>query len=67
LRCESFYPSDYILRKLAKAKSPVVISSDAHKAEELPLFYEEAKAKLKGFGIESLSVLINKEWKEVNI
>jgi histidinol-phosphatase (PHP family) len=62
LRCENFYPSDYILRKLAKAKAPIVISSDAHKAEELPLYYEEAKAKLQSFGIDSLSALINNEW-----
>lgn len=67
LRCDNFYPSDYILRKLAQAKSPVVISSDAHKAEELPLFYEEAKAKLQEFGVESLSVLTDNEWLPANM
>jgi histidinol-phosphatase (PHP family) len=67
LRCDSFYPSDYILRKLAKAKASIVISSDAHKAEELPLYYEEAKVKLQSFGVDSLSVLINNRWQLVKM
>jgi histidinol-phosphatase (PHP family) len=57
LRCKDFYPSDYILQRLAKAKTPMVISSDAHRAEELALYYEEAKIKLQGFGIERIVVL----------
>ncbi|MCL2290546.1 MAG: histidinol-phosphatase [Bacteroidetes bacterium] len=67
LRCDSFYPSDYILEKLAKAKAPIVISSDAHKAEELPLYYEEAKAKLQSFGIDTLFVLEDKAWHPVKM
>jgi histidinol-phosphatase (PHP family) len=62
LRCKDFYPSNYILKKLAKAKVPMVISSDAHKAAELSLFYEEAKIILQNFGIEALSVLENGKW-----
>jgi len=67
MRCKNFYPSDYILRKLAKAKVPMIISSDAHKAEELPLYYEEAKLKLKNFGVETLSVLENGKWQQDKI
>jgi histidinol-phosphatase (PHP family) len=67
MRCESFYPSDYILKKLAKAKVPIIISSDAHKAEELPLYYGEAKLKLKSFGVETLSVLETGKWQQVKI
>ena len=62
LRCDSFYPSDYMLEKLAKAHVPFVISSDAHKAEELALYYEEAKIKLQHFGIKTVSILENKKW-----
>jgi histidinol-phosphatase (PHP family) len=65
MRCKNFYPSDYILEKLAKAHVPMIISSDAHKAEELPLYYEEAKIKLRSFGIETLFVLENKKWRPV--
>jgi len=67
LRCKNFYPSDYIIEKLAKAKAPMVISSDAHKAEELPLCYEEAKIKLQNFGIETLAIFENKKWTPVNL
>jgi histidinol-phosphatase (PHP family) len=66
LRCKNFYPSDYILEKLAKTKIPMVISSDAHRAEELPLYYEESKEKLKSFGIEELAVLNNGVWYTIN-
>jgi histidinol-phosphatase (PHP family) len=67
LRCKSFYPSDFILQKLAKIKAPMIISSDAHKAEELLLFYEEAKVKLKSIGFDSLAVLVDKEWRLVKM
>jgi histidinol-phosphatase (PHP family) len=67
LRCKNFYPSDYILEKLAKAKTPMIISSDAHKADELPLYYEEAKKKLKNFGVETLAVFGEKKWQLINI
>ena len=67
LRCDNFYPSDYILKKLAAAKAPVVISSDAHKAAELALYYEEAKAKLQSFGIDTLSVLKDAAWHPVKM
>jgi histidinol-phosphatase (PHP family) len=62
MRCEDFYPSDYILSKLAKDKIPMIISSDAHKAEELPLYYNEAKNKLQNFGIKSVVIFENKKW-----
>jgi len=67
LRCDSFYPSDYILQKLAQAKAPMMISSDAHKAEELALYYGEAKAKLQSLGVITLSALINKEWHQIKM
>ena len=62
MRCKNFYPSDYIIEKLAKAKIPMVISSDAHKAEELLLLYEEAKSKLQNFGIETLEAFEKGTW-----
>ena len=67
LRCKNFYPSDYIIEKLAKAKTPMVISSDAHKAEELPLYYEEAKIKLQSFGIKTLAMFQDHKWKTINM
>jgi histidinol-phosphatase (PHP family) len=67
LRCKNFYPSDYILKKIANAKIPMVISSDAHRAEELSLYYEESKIKLQSFGIKELTIFENKKWHVIHI
>ena len=44
-----------------------IISSDAHKSEELDLYYNEAVAKLKSFGIDQLVYFDNKNWHEYSI
>lgn len=62
-RCTDFYPSDFILKSVAQKNIPVVISSDAHKSEELALFYSEAKEKLKSFGIGELVYKADLGWK----
>lgn len=62
-RCDSFYPSDQILRLASKKDIPFVISSDAHKAEELGLFYTESAERLKEAGIHELVYLDGKMWK----
>ena len=49
-RCDAFYPSTEILMKARKLDIPVVISTDAHKAEELSLFADEAMAELQRCG-----------------
>lgn len=49
-RSDSFYPSTELLMKARKADIPVLISSDAHQAEELTLFMSEAAAELQRCG-----------------
>lgn len=66
-RCSDFYPSDFILKKIAKKNIPILISSDAHKSEELDLFYYEAKEKLKSVGIEELVYKTDSGWKNDSI
>ena len=51
-RCEHFYPSTELLMKARQADIPVLISSDAHKAEELMLFVPEAIAELQRCGFD---------------
>ena len=62
-RCNTFYPSPEIIRQLAQADIPIVISSDAHKAEELELFYDEAIAAVRDAGIQSLVCFEDGKWK----
>ena len=49
-RSDSFYPSTDLLMKARKADIPVIISSDAHQADELVLFVPEAIAELQRCG-----------------
>ncbi len=66
-RCDHFYPSDFIIQRVAKKGIPMVISSDAHKSEELDLYYNEAIAKLKQFGISKIVYLTSHGWEEIGI
>lgn len=66
-RCPDFYPSDYILQKIAALDIPMIISSDAHQAEELSLGHIEAKEKLKSFGINHLMHIKNYQWESYAI
>lgn len=66
-RCKDFYPSDFILSEVRKKGIPVVISSDAHKSEELDLFYTESVAKLIHFGITKIVYLSDDGWKESSL
>ena len=49
-RSDSFYPSTELLMKARKADIPVIVSSDAHKADELILFVPEALEELQRCG-----------------
>lgn len=53
-RCDAFYPSTELLCVARKMDIPVLISSDAHKAEELALLHEEAMVELKKCGYENV-------------
>jgi len=49
-RCDSFYPSTELLTLARKFDIPVIISSDAHKHEELDLLSDEAWRELQRCG-----------------
>lgn len=66
-RCPDFYPSDYLLQQLAKSKTPMIVSTDAHLADELPLEREQAIAHLKEFGINYLMYINQRQWEEYSI
>lgn len=66
-RCSTFYPADFILEEVARLQIPCIISSDAHLANELPLYYDEALATLRRAGIRTLVALQNGSWEEYEI
>ena len=59
-RCDHFYPSTELLIKARKADIPVLVSSDAHQAEELMLFVPEALEELQRCGFDHTA------WFDVN-
>jgi histidinol-phosphatase (PHP family) len=66
-RSDSLYPGHEILKKINAMRIPVTISSDAHKPNELSLYFEEAKKLLSEIGFKSLALITNEGWKEVTL
>lgn len=63
-RSETFFPGEYILKRLKEADIGIVISSDAHHPSEISLCFEEAIKTLKGIGYRSCYIFEKKDWKE---
>ena len=63
-RSDSFFPDDFILYQLKEMDIPTVISSDAHKPEELNLPFDEATKRLKDIGIKYVVFFNGKNWLE---
>jgi histidinol-phosphatase (PHP family) len=62
-RSDSFYPSRHILELCYLKKIPVTLSSDAHKPEELSLYFNEAVELLKDVGFIKIMVYTKDGWK----
>ena len=66
-RCNSFYPSSFVIEKASQMGIPFLISSDAHLSSELLLYYEEAVQELINHGVTSLMAFHNGEWNAYDI
>lgn len=62
-RCNSLFPSKWVLREMHKMDIPVVISSDAHKPGELQMLFTETGEVLKQSGYKSVMRFTEKGWK----
>ncbi len=58
------YPAEWIIRKIAEKDIPVIISSDAHKPEEILKGFPYAASILKKSGIKKLAAFYNDKWNE---
>jgi histidinol-phosphatase (PHP family) len=63
-RSEELFPGIPVLKELFQQKIPVTISADAHKPEELNLYFYETAAILKEIGFQTVMVFDNGKWKE---
>lgn len=61
-RTKSLYPSPWILEKMNELKIPVIISSDAHKTDELTAYFYETADILYSIGFKEISVFENNHW-----
>ena len=64
-RSDSLYPGPDILKKIHAMRIPVTISSDAHRPDELSLYFRETKKLLSDIGFEALSLITSDGWKAV--
>lgn len=61
-RSDSLYPGNFALKEISKMKIPVVISSDAHKPEELTSYFPETISILKDIGFTEVMRFDGKNW-----
>lgn len=63
-RSDTLFPGPEILKKILVMKIPVTLTSDAHKPNELSLYFPEATEILKEIGFKSTAFLCSAGWKE---
>ncbi len=63
-RSDRLFPDDFALQRVLKLKIPVVISSDAHKPEEVGLLLDDTEKRLRDLGFQAVAFFDNGTWKE---
>lgn len=59
---EEVYPSPWILAESLKRSIPVVISSDAHRPQDVDFYFNESRLLLKDIGYRESWVLLDGQW-----
>ncbi len=62
-RSDRLFPDDYALQRILELDIPVLISSDAHKPDELNLLFETTKKRLLEMGFGTVSYFDKGKWK----
>jgi histidinol-phosphatase (PHP family) len=62
-RCDSFFPSPWIIKEMKKMHIPIIISSDAHQPVELQMLFAEATAAAKQAGYNETMVFGKNGWR----
>jgi histidinol-phosphatase (PHP family) len=63
-RSDRLFPDDYALQRVRELNIPIVISSDAHKPEELNLLLDDTEKRLFEMGFQAAVCFNNGQWKE---
>lgn len=66
-RSDELFPGIEILKQIKEMQIPIIVSSDAHKPEELPLLLYETIDLIKDIGFNSICSFDGKTWQEIAI
>lgn len=66
-RSEELFPGIDALKKIHSLNIPITLSSDAHKSDELNLYFDETKEILRKIGFEKLRLLNGNGWEDVDL
>jgi len=66
-RCETFYPSPWIIKKMKEHAIPLTISTDAHQTREISLGFNAAKNILSELGFKEIMVFSHQGWTPMDI
>jgi histidinol-phosphatase (PHP family) len=66
-RSDSLFPGPGILQKIKSMKIPVIISSDAHKPDEVAVLFRETTSLLATLGFAEVMNLSSTGWKSVSL
>jgi len=66
-RCDTFYPSPWIIKKLQEHSIPLTISTDAHSKDEISLCFDDAVCCLRLCGVNEVVVLTSSGWETLSL
>ena len=66
-RSDRLFPDDFALQRIKEMNIPVLISSDAHKPEELDLLFETAEKRLLEIGFGEVVYFDKGNWKNISL
>ena len=66
-RCETFYPSLWIVKEMKSLSIPITISTDAHQKDEISLGFQDAKNALLGIGMKDVKMLTCQGWSNFRV
>ncbi len=64
---DAHYPNKFTIKKILEKNIPIIINSDAHKTINMDNYYTETINELKKLGAESVKMLIDNEFKSIDI
>jgi histidinol-phosphatase (PHP family) len=61
-RCDSLFPSPWIIKEMKKMNIPIIISSDAHQPVELQMLFAEAVEAARQVGYTETMIFGKNGW-----